>query len=302
MRKFKQITATLLCILSFLIMCFGTITASAASSVNVNMISSANKAEPGDTFTISYSFTNASDYKYGITAFTGYLKFDQSKVKCKKIVYGDFPNTILASNKSLDGEVRTLYTYANTSKKPGINNSNVFVSYVFTVLDGAKGKVKFTLDFDNIVTTDYDKSKPDNIILDFNKPSVTVNIINNQYNATSDQNDASADKPDNENPTNAPDKITTVKDEYLNPDYTQSDMANGESETFAVESGNSSDLKNSIEDKLGISSYQSRIDDIGKGNGTSSNSTTIILIIVAAVIVCVAVVIIVLINKKSTDQ
>ena len=290
----------------------GAVNANAATDITVELIGSAIKAEPGDKFSISYSFKNAADYKYGLTAFTGILKFDSSKVRCTKATHSSFNNSILTTNKNLTGEVRTLYTYANLNKKPGVNSDATFVTYEFLVKQGAVGDVKFTLNFDTMVTTDYDKSPAENITLTYNTPSYIVKIVNpdaetvssevssnassdatssntasntssTNSNAVSSENGTSSKKPSDK----APDGSTTVKDEYLNPDFTNSDVADGDEQEFEdttdtdkIESQLTESLENAISSELS-----------GKRNNNLSNKTTFIIIAIIGVVLAAGIII-----------
>lgn len=281
MKLTKKITAYCLCLVALLTLSMSTITASAANNIDVKLISSALKAEPGDTFSVSYSFTNASDYKYGLSAFTSMLKYDHNKVRCVKVIHSTFNSSIMSSNRSLTGEVRTLYTYANLNKKPGVNTSDTFVTYVFAVVDNASGTIKLSLDFDTIVTTNYDKTPPENITLTYNKPSVSVEIVggetesqvtssnkpassntqsNVQSNAQSNSQTNSIGSSSKAPNTNAPDDFTTVDDKYLNPDFTQSDVASGEEQTFEIGDLTESQLTESVNNILSSTFSEAGID------------------------------------------
>ncbi|MBQ2815150.1 MAG: hypothetical protein IJE65_00555 [Clostridia bacterium] len=298
------------------------ISASAANDVNVELIGSALKAEPGDRFSISYCFKNAGDFKYGLTAFTGILKFDSSKVRCTKATHSSFNSSIFTTNKNLTGEVRTLYTYANLDKKPGVNSSATFVTYEFLVKKDAVGDVKFSLNFDTVVTTDYDKNPPENISLTYNTPTYTVKIVNPDAETTSSQatssntssnstgnntassvtsnttsnnttsNETSSKKPSDK----APDGNTTVKDEYLNPDFTNSNVADGDEQDFenatdteAIQSQLAESLENALSSEL--ASYNN--------NNKAPNNTLIILIAVGAVLAIGIIVTLLILSKKN---
>lgn len=315
MKSFKQIITCILLAAAVLLSNIVMFSASAADSVTVKLIASALKAEPGDRFSVSYSFTNASDFKYGLTAFTGILKYDQTKVKCIKVTHSTFNNSIMTSNRNLTGEVRTLYTYANLSKKPGVNTDSAFVTYEFAVLNDASGNATFTLDFDTIVTTDYDKNPAENITLSYNKPTFTVEIVNKNVQtssqitsgSTSSQEETSSKKPSDK----APDKITTVDDKYLNPEFTQNNVANGEEQNFDTTDGSQleSDLTESINNMLSNTYSEVGIDpetvskgDANDGNNSSNKTMIIVLIAVGAIIVAGAIVSIILINKKNKAE
>ncbi|GEM_PF-5785823 len=273
MKLTKKLIAYCLCIVTLLTLSMTTITASAVNSIDVKLISSALKAEPGDTFSVSYSFTNASDYKYGLSAFTSMLKYDHNKVRCVKVIHSTFNSSIMSSNRSLTGEVRTLYTYANLNKKPGVNTSDTFVTYVFAVVNNASGTIKLSLDFDTIVTTNYDKTPPENITLTYNKPSVSVEIVGGETESqvTSSNKPASSNTQSNSQTnsigssskapnTNAPDDFTTVDDKYLNPDFTQSDVASGEEQTFEIGDLTESQLTESVNNILSSTFSEAGID------------------------------------------
>ncbi|MBQ5885399.1 MAG: hypothetical protein IIW79_03225 [Clostridia bacterium] len=287
--KFVKNIISIICCLAVLCAMFisGTITASAANDVKVEIISSAIKAEPGDRFLVSYSFKNADEYKYGLTAFTGILKFDSSKVRCTKATHSSFDNSFFTTNKSLDGEIRTLYAYANLNKKPGVNSDAAFVTYEFLVKKGAVGDVKFALSFDTVVTTDYDKEPVENITLTYDTPSCIVKIVNPGAESTSSQatsssatSNTTSSKPtssatSSNTGTNSSSKAptssstegnTTVKDEYLNPNFTSSNIADGDeqqidnaTDTSAIQSQLTESAENMISKELS----ESEKDDSG---------------------------------------
>lgn len=315
MKPFKRIIACLILTVSVLLSNI-IISASAADSVTVKLIASALKAEPGDRFSVSYSFTNASDFKYGLTAFTGILKYDETKVKCVKVTHSTFNNSIMTSNRNLTGEVRTLYTYANLNKKPGVNSDAAFVTYEFAVLnDSPSGNATFTLDFDTVVTTDYDKSPAENITLSYNKPTFTVEIINPNSAASSkadaDNASSQASTSSKQPSDKAPDNTTTVDDKYLNPDFTDKNVADGEEQIFDTADGSQieSQLTESVNNMLSSTYSEAGIDPdtISNGNsdansGGSHNILKIVLIAVGVIIVAGAIVGIILVNKKNKAE
>ncbi len=242
----KLIKKTFLLILSLIMIfsvCSSVISVNAAEDVKVKLIASALKAEPGDRFSVTYSFENAADYKYGLTAFTSKLKFDSNQLRCVNVTHSKFNNSALTTNRALTGEVRTLYTYASLTKDPGVNTNEAFVTYTFVVTKTAvAGKASLSLDFDTIVTTDYDESPAKNKTLTYNKPTISVEIISDNVAATSSEaavtsqettasGSSSTDEvvSSNKKPSDkAPDKITTVDESYLNPEFSASDIAAGE--------------------------------------------------------------------------
>ena len=279
MKLVKNIISIICCLA---VMCAmfvsASITASAANDVKVEIISNVIKAEPGDRFLVSYSFKNADEFKYGLTAFTGILKFDSSKVRCTKATHSSFNNSFFTTNKSLDGEVRTLYAYANLNKKPGVNSDAAFVTYEFLVKKDAVGEVKFSLSFDTMVTTDYDKDPVENITLTYDTPSCVVEIIN--PNAESTSSEATSNNTTSSNTSSKPtssatssntssntssktpsassnESNSTVKDEYLNPNFTSSNIASGEeqeidnaTDTSAIQSQLNESAENMISKEL----------------------------------------------------
>ncbi len=307
------------------------ISVSAANEIKVELIASALKAEPNDRFSVSYSFTNAADYKYGLSAFTSFLRFEDDKVKCVKVTHSKFNNTVLTTNRNLTGEVRTLYTYANLNKKPGVNSDAAFVTYEFVVKKDAVGKVNFTLDFDTVTSTDYDYNPVKNISLAFNKPTFTVEIVNPNAPVSSEQQSSkpSSDKPDSSSNTSketatsskptsssqkpssssSPDKDTTVKNEYLNPDFDKNDVATGETETFeSIEdmSEYQSELTESMKDTMINAFSEGGVDapsDFGTidndDNPKNGNMLLIIMIIAAGLLLGAAITIIIIISMKK---
>lgn len=279
MKFVKNIISSICCLAVICAMLVSaSITASAGNDVKVEIISNVIKAEPGDRFLVSYSFKNADEFKYGLTAFTGILKFDSSKVRCTKATHSSFNNSFFTTNKSLDGEVRTLYAYANLNKKPGVNSDAAFVTYEFLVKKDAVGEVKFSLSFDTMVTTDYDKDPVENITLTYNTPSCTVEIIN--PNAESTSSEAASNNTTSSNTSSKPtssatssntssntssktpsassnESNSTVKDEYLNPNFTSSNIASGEeqeidnaTDTSAIQSQLNESAENMISKEL----------------------------------------------------
>ena len=245
MKLFKNALLLILSLVITLTVCSSVLSVSAAEDVNVKLIASALKAEPGDKFTVSYSFENAGDYKYGLTAFTSKLKFDSNQLRCVNVIHSKFNNSAMTTNRALTGEVRTLYTYASLTKDPGVNTNETFVTYVFVVTNNAvAGNATLSLDFDTIITTDYDKPSVENKNLTYNKPTISVEIISDNVAATSSESATTSNKPvesgstssnnvtsesNNKKPSDkAPDKITTVDDSYLNPEFSASDVAAGE--------------------------------------------------------------------------
>lgn len=245
MKLFKNALLLILSLVITLTVCSSVLSVSAAEDVNVKLIASALKAEPGDKFTVSYSFENAGDYKYGLTAFTSKLKFDSNQLRCVNVIHSKFNNSAMTTNRALTGEVRTLYTYASLTKDPGVNTNETFVTYVFVVTNNAvTGNATLSLDFDTIITTDYDKPSVENKSLTYNKPTISVEIISDNVAATSSESATTSEKPvesgstssnnvtsesNNKKPSDkAPDKITTVDDSYLNPEFSASDVAAGE--------------------------------------------------------------------------
>lgn len=245
MKLFKNALLLILSLVITLTVCSSVLSVSAAEDVNVKLIASALKAEPGDKFTVSYSFENAGDYKYGLTAFTSKLKFDSNQLRCVNVIHSKFNNSAMTTNRALTGEVRTLYTYASLTKDPGVNTNETFVTYVFVVTNNAvAGNATLSLDFDTIITTDYDKPSVENKNLTYNKPTISVEIISDNVAATSSESATTSNKPvesgstssnnvtsesNNKKPSDkAPDQITTVDDSYLNPEFSASDVAAGE--------------------------------------------------------------------------
>lgn len=279
MKLVKNIISIICCLAVICAMLVSaSITASAANDVKVEIISNVIKAEPGDRFLVSYSFKNADEFKYGLTAFTGILKFDSSKVRCTKATHSSFNNSFFTTNKSLDGEVRTLYAYANLNKKPGVNSDAAFVTYEFLVKKDAVGEVKFSLSFDTMVTTDYDKDPVENITLTYDTPSCVVEIIN--PNAESTSSEAASNNTTSSNTSSKPtssatssntssntssktpsassnESNTNIKDEYLNPNFTSSNIASGEeqeidnaTDTSAIQSQLNESAENMISKEL----------------------------------------------------
>ena len=322
--KFVKNIISIICCLTVIGAMFisSSITASAANDVNVELIGSAIKAEPGDRFSISYCFKNAGDYKYGLSAFTSFLKFDSSKVRCTKATHSSFNSSIFTTNKNLTGEVRTLYTYANLDKKPGVNSSATFVTYEFLVKKDAVGDVKFSLNFDTIVTTDYDKNPAENITLTFNTPTYTVEIINPDAETTSSQvasnttsstptssnstssvvsnitsNNTSSNETSSKKPSDkAPDGNTTVKDEYLNPNFTSSNVADGDEQNFdnttdpdAIQSQLTESLENAISSELA-----------NHNNGNQSTNNMLIIIIAIGALLAIGIIVtLIILSKKN---
>ena len=326
--KFVKNIISIICCLAVLCSMFisGTITASAANDVKVEIISSAIKAEPGDRFLVSYSFKNADEYKYGLTAFTGILKFDSSKVRCTKATHSSFNNSFFTTNKSLDGEVRTLYAYANLNKKPGVNSDAAFVTYEFLVKKGAVGDVKFALSFDTVVTTDYDKNPVENITLTYDTPSCVVKIVNPDAESTSSEatstdttssntsskptssttsSNTSSNSSSNKPSSNSNAGDTTVKNEYLNPDFTSNNIADGdeqkidnETDTSAIESQLTESAENMISNTLseGNKNPSSKND---KSDSYSSIIKYIIIAIIGLVAAAGLIVTLIILSKKK---
>ena len=275
------------------------ITASAGNDVKVEIISNVIKAEPGDRFLVSYSFKNADEFKYGLTAFTGILKFDSSKVRCTKATHSSFNNSFFTTNKSLDGEVRTLYAYANLNKKPGVNSDAAFVTFEFLVKKDAVGEVKFSLSFDTMVTTDYDKDPVENITLTYNTPSCVVEIIN--PNAESTSSEAASNNTTSSNTSSKPtssatssnissntssktpsassnESNSTVKDEYLNPNFTSSNIASGEEQ----EIDNATDTS-AIQSQLNESAENMISKELSEAENDDSSSPITMFVIIAII-------------------
>ena len=319
MKLVKNIISIICCLA---VMCAmfvsASITASAANDVKVEIISNVIKAEPGDRFLVSYSFKNADEFKYGLTAFTGILKFDSSKVRCTKATHSSFNNSFFTTNKSLDGEVRTLYAYANLNKKPGVNSDAAFVTYEFLVKKDAVGEVKFSLSFDTMVTTDYDKDPVENITLTYNTPSCTVEIIN--PNAESNSSEATSNNTTSSNTSSKPtssaissnissntssktpsassnESNTNIKDEYLNPNFTSSNIASGEEQEIdnAIDtSAIQSQLNESAENMISKELSEAEKDD------SSSPITMFVIIAIIGLIAAIGLVAtLIILSKKN---
>ena len=299
--KFVKNIISIICCIAVMCAMFvsASITASAANDVKVEIISNVIKAEPGDRFLVSYSFKNADEFKYGLTAFTGILKFDSSKVRCTKATHSSFNNSFFTTNKSLDGEVRTLYAYANLNKKPGVNSDAAFVTYEFLVKKDAVGEVKFSLSFDTMVTTDYDKDPVENITLTYNTPSCTVEIIN--PNAESTSSEAASNNTTSSNTSSKPtssatssntssntssktpsassnESNTNIKDEYLNPNFTSSNIASGEEQ----EIDNATDTS-AIQSQLNESAENMISKELSEAENDDSSSPITMFVIIAII-------------------
>lgn len=299
--KFVKNIISIICCLAVIcaMLVSASITASAANNVKVEIISNVIKAEPGDRFLVSYSFKNADEFKYGLTAFTGILKFDSSKVRCTKATHSSFNNSFFTTNKSLDGEVRTLYAYANLNKKPGVNSDAAFVTYEFLVKKDAVGEVKFSLSFDTMVTTDYDKDPVENITLTYNTPSCTVEIIN--PNAESTSSEAASNNTTSSNTSSKPtssatssntssntssktpssssnESNTNIKDEYLNPNFTSSNIASGEEQ----ELDNATDTS-AIQSQLNESAENMISKELSEAENDDSSSPITMFVIIAII-------------------
>lgn len=299
--KFVKNIISIICCLAVIcaMLVSASITASAANDVKVEIISNVIKAEPGDRFLVSYSFKNADEFKYGLTAFTGILKFDSSKVRCTKATHSSFNNSFFTTNKSLDGEVRTLYAYANLNKKPGVNSDAAFVTYEFLVKKDAVGEVKFSLSFDTMVTTDYDKDPVENITLTYDTPSCVVEIIN--PNAESTSSEAASNNTTSSNTSSKPtssatssntssntssktssassnESNSTVKDEYLNPNFTSSNIASGEEQ----ELDNATDTS-AIQSQLNESAENMISKELSEAENDDSSSPITMFVIIAII-------------------
>ena len=297
--KFVKNIISIICCLAVIcaMLVSASITASAANDVKVEIISNVIKAEPGDRFLVSYSFKNADEFKYGLTAFTGILKFDSSKVRCTKATHSSFNNSFFTTNKSLDGEVRTLYAYANLNKKPGVNSDAAFVTYEFLVKKDAVGEVKFSLSFDTMVTTDYDKDPVENITLTYDTPSCVVEIINPTAESTSSE--AASNNTTSSNTSSKPtssatssntssntssktssassnESNSTVKDEYLNPNFTSSNIASGEEQ----ELDNATDTS-AIQSQLNESAENMISKELSEAENDDSSSPITMFVIIA---------------------
>ena len=114
--KFVKNIISIICCLAVIcaMLVSASITASAANDVKVEIISNVIKAEPGDRFLVSYSFKNADEFKYGLTAFTGILKFDSSKVRCTKATHSSFNNSFFRNPKSDTSLISCIAILINT--------------------------------------------------------------------------------------------------------------------------------------------------------------------------------------------
>ena len=318
MKLYKNALLLILSLVITLTVCSSVLSVSAAEDVNVKLIASALKAEPGDKFTVSYSFENAGDYKYGLTAFTSKLKFDSNQLRCVNVIHSKFNNSAMTTNRALTGEVRTLYTYASLTKDPGVNTNETFVTYVFVVTkDAVAGNATLSLDFDTIITTDYDKPSVENKNLTYNKPTISVEIISDNVAATSSESATTSNKPvesgstssnnvtsesNNKKPSDkAPDKITTVDDSYLNPEFSASDVATGEQ---VEKEPTQSELIEQTQSKLSQEFSNAGIDpnDVhNKNKGIGINLPLLIGLIVLGVVALAAIItlVIILANKKK---
>lgn len=317
MKLFKKTLLLILSLVIILTVCGSIVSVSAAQDVKVKLIASALKAEPGDKFTVSYSFENAADYKYGLTAFTSKLKFDSNQLRCVNVIHSKFNNSAMTTNRALTGEVRTLYTYASLTKDPGVNTNEAFVTYVFVVTkDAVAENATLSLDFDTIVTTDYDKSTAENKTLTYNRPTISVEIVSDNVAATSSEsvttsqepvesessstNDADTDTNDKKPSDKAPDKITTVDDSYLNPEFSANNVAAGEQ---VEKEPTKNELIEQAESKLNQEFSNAGIDpnDVHNRNNSSINFSVLIGLVVLGVVTLAAIItiiIVVAIKKK----
>ena len=224
----------------------------------------------------------------------------------------------MTTNRALTGEVRTLYTYASLTKDPGVNTNETFVTYVFVVTkDAVAGNATLSLDFDTIITTDYDKPSVENKNLTYNKPTISVEIISDNVAATSSESATTSEKPvesgssssnnvtsesNNKKPSDkAPDKITTVDDSYLNPEFSASDVAAGEQ---VEKEPTQSELIEQTQSKLSQEFSNAGIDpnDVyNKNKDGGINLPLLIGFIVLGVVALAAIItlVIVLANKKK---
>ena len=224
----------------------------------------------------------------------------------------------MTTNRALTGEVRTLYTYASLTKDPGVNTNETFVTYVFVVTNNAvAGNATLSLDFDTIITTDYDKPSVENKNLTYNKPTISVEIISDNVASTSSESATTSEKPvesgstssnnvtsesNNKKPSDkAPDKITTVDDSYLNPEFSASDVAAGEQ---VEKEPTQSELIEQTQSKLSQEFSNAGIDpnDVhNKNKDGGINLPLLIGFIVLGVVALAAIItlVIILANKKK---
>ncbi len=326
MKLIRKTIILCLCIITLLSMGTISMTASAAEDIKVRLVSDVLKAKPGNKFIVSYSFENAADYKYGLAAFTSYLKFDSTKVRCVKVQYGTYNQLSLSTNRSLKDEVRTIYAFASTTKEPGVNDSKAFVNYEFIVTKEATGTVEFSLDFDTIITTNYDKNPIQNKALSFNKPTIKVEIVNDDATSSSTatskpENSSSANtskptsntsskptinsssKPQNSSTNqisnaSSEDEGTTVDKEFLNPDFNTDDITTGEemikepTQSEAIEQTSSN-----------LNSQLSKTESNSNGNTDDGDNKALIIAIIAAagLLICGGVATIVILQSKKKN-
>ncbi|MBQ5902461.1 MAG: hypothetical protein IIW83_04385 [Clostridia bacterium] len=204
------------------------------------------------------------------------------------------------------------------TKDPGVNTNETFVTYVFVVTNNAvAGNATLSLDFDTIITTDYDKPSVENKNLTYNKPTISVEIISDNVAATSSESATTSNKPvesgstssnnvtsesNNKKPSDkAPDKITTVDDSYLNPEFSASDVAAGEQ---VEKEPTQSELIEQTQSKLSQEFSNAGIDpnDVyNKNKDGGINLPLLIGFIVLGVVALAAIItlVIILANKKK---
>ncbi len=152
------------------------------NDLKVTLAADSYSVKAGDQFKVTLGFDNASEYPYGLAAFCAILRFDKSKLSVKKIDVAAPRANVM--NNIADSEMRTLYTFTSTSKKPGFNTNGAFYTVTFEALESTVGMTEIGVTFDTVVVTDYD-SKQLNYKIGFNTPSVVIDIKNDKVSSES---------------------------------------------------------------------------------------------------------------------
>ena len=290
----------LLCFLISIIFLSFSITAFAQNdkyeSAQIDLILSKDSVMAQDEFMLTLSFKNASSYPHGICAFTSTLTFDESAFTLQKVNYT--VDEVDITTNSSQGIYKSLYVFAPDANSKGFSDDGPFYTAYFKVKDNVKsGKYEFGIDFDTISGVDYIGGEAQIFSVDFNKPTISVEVVNTQISSQ------------------VKDDINFIKDddaEFTQPQQIQIDsQASVQSESIisSIDSNISNDTTSVeiLEDNQSSVLTIGPIDQNDQQNiDTQKNQQipqktifTIIFIIVLAIILVI--VIIIVVNRKNKN-
>lgn len=242
-------------IITIAILCTASIPAFAAEMpyCRVSLTPSHLTAEVGDEIKISLVFENASQYPYGLAAFCASLAYDKDAVRLESIKSAAPRSDVTSSNKA--GLAKALYVFASATAKSGFNKDTAFLTATFTVLDSNIDKADFSVTFDSITVSDYtDGNRVTNYQVDFNSPTVSVDIIGNKPpSAESAVSASDSSQPTSNNVQSKP--TASSSSQATDTESVQSEVQGTVSESSATLNSDFTDVEQSDGDKISVDKF-----------------------------------------------